>query len=236
MTLETIGVNRVDKAFSSWMTDIFQGSDLNKIIEEMFAHMKTQIESPALANSRVRFDEVLFMDINFHQLNLTRGGSTFPYLIGWQTKGQLINPKNENGEECFKWAVIATLHHVEIKSNPERISRYVDNYDWGGLEFPLSIKGIGELERRNVSINLLAVEGKKVYILRRSKYESGKKVINKLLIDNKKWRHYTAIKSLSRLLKSSNTKHKCKQHFCMNCLQGFPTEISTSNIVKTMTQ
>ena len=36
--------------------------------------------------------------------------------------------------------------------------------------------------------------------------------------------HYTAIKSLSRLLKSSNTKHKCKQHFCMNCLQGFTQE------------
>ena len=39
-------------------------------------------------------------------------------------------------------------------------------------------------------------------------------------------RHYSAIKSLSRLLRSSNSKHKCKQHFCMNCLQGFPTKIS----------
>ena len=38
--------------------------------------------------------------------------------------------------------------------------------------------------------------------------------------------HYTTIKSLSRLLKSSNTKHKCKQHFCMNCLQGFMQESS----------
>ena len=38
--------------------------------------------------------------------------------------------------------------------------------------------------------------------------------------------HYTAIKSLSRLLKSTNTKHKCKQHFCMNCLQGFTQESS----------
>ena len=34
------------------------------------------------------------------------------------------------------------------------------------------------------------------------------------------------MKGLSRLLRSSNSKHKCKQHFCMNCLQGFPTEIS----------
>ena len=38
--------------------------------------------------------------------------------------------------------------------------------------------------------------------------------------------HYTAIKSLSRLLGSSNTKHKCKQYFCTNCLQGFSLEAS----------
>ena len=57
--------------FNSRMTDIFQGSDLNTLIEEMFAHMKTQIENPAFANNRFRFDEVLFMNVNFYQLNLT---------------------------------------------------------------------------------------------------------------------------------------------------------------------
>ena len=38
--------------------------------------------------------------------------------------------------------------------------------------------------------------------------------------------HYTVIKSLSRLLRSSNTKHKCKRSFCTNCLQGFSLEVS----------
>ena len=36
--------------------------------------------------------------------------------------------------------------------------------------------------------------------------------------------HYTAINSLSRLLGSRNTKHKCKKHFCINFLQGFHSE------------
>ena len=39
-------------------------------------------------------------------------------------------------------------------------------------------------------------------------------------------RHYTAIKSLSRLLSSKNSITKRKQHFCMNCLQGFMQESS----------
>ena len=39
-------------------------------------------------------------------------------------------------------------------------------------------------------------------------------------------RHYTAIKSLSRLLSSKNSNTERKQHFCMNCLQGFMQESS----------
>ena len=38
--------------------------------------------------------------------------------------------------------------------------------------------------------------------------------------------HYTAIKSLSRLLRSSNTKHNRKQYFRTNCLQGLSLEAS----------
>ena len=40
------------------MTDVFQGSDLNKIVNGMFTHMKMQIENAALANSRFVFDEL----------------------------------------------------------------------------------------------------------------------------------------------------------------------------------
>ena len=73
-----IGVDRVEKPFNSRITDIYQCSDLNEIVNEMLAHMKMQIENPALANSRFVFNEVLFLDVNFHQLNLTRGSSYIP--------------------------------------------------------------------------------------------------------------------------------------------------------------
>ena len=70
------------------------------------------------------------------------------------------------------------------------------------------------------------VEEKKFYILSGKKYDFRKKVVNLLPIADGEHRHYMAIKSLSRLLRSSNTKRNGKQHFCMNCLKGFPTEIS----------
>ena len=75
----------------------------------------------------------------------------------------MINPENENDDKCFKWAVIAALHYVDIKSHPEHMSnlrKYVDSYNWS--KFPLSVKGISEFEKKNdVIVNVLGVEKKK---------------------------------------------------------------------------
>ena len=51
-----------------------------------------------------------------------------------------------------------------------------------------------------------------------------KKQVNLLVIVNGENRHYTAIKGISRLLKSLNATRKGAYHFCMNCLNGFRTE------------
>ena len=141
-----------------------------------------------------------------------------------------INPKNENDKECFKWAVTAGLNHEKIKSHPERLSSligYANNYNWSGLEFPLAINEIGKFEKKNdIAVNVLGVKGQRVSICRKSKHYYRKNVVNLLLIDNGEKRHYTAVKSLSRLLEDRNNKHGHKQHVCFNCLQGFHSETS----------
>ena len=168
-------------------------------------------ENPALLNSRFKFDEVLFLDANFHQLNLMRGNS-YLSLSPWLAKKKaIINPNNDE-KECFKWAVIAALAFPNIKSHPERISnltKFSNNYDWSGLEFPVLTKDIGLLEINNIiSINVFAVEGREIYIHRKSCRVDHE--INLFLIHEDGINHYTAIKSLSKLLsrKNSNTKRK----------------------------
>ena len=180
------GIGRAEKAFNSKMTEINQGSNLNEIVNEMLAHMRTQIENPALADSRFVFDEVLFLDVNFHQLNLTRGSSYIPLPSWIANKKVVINPKNENDEECFKWAVTAALHHKEMGKDPQRISnimRYTNIYNWPGLEFLVAINKINEFEKNNnVSVNILGVKGQMPYICRKSKYNDRKNVANLLVI------------------------------------------------------
>ena len=94
------------------------------------------------------------------------------------------------------------LQHYN-KSHPERGSNivgYTNNYNWFGLEFQVAINKINEFEKNNdISINVLGVKGQKTYICRKSKYNDRKNVANLLLIVDGEKRHYTAIKSLSRL-------------------------------------
>ena len=183
--------------------------------------MKFQIENPPLLNSRFRFDEVLFLDINFHWLNLTRGSSYLPLPDWIEKKKAIINPLN-NDNECFKWAVIVALGFPNIKSN---LTKFSNNYDWSGLEFPVSTKDVGLFEINNdVSINVLAVEGREIYIHRKSRRVG--REINLLFIHEDGINHYTVIKSLSRLLSSNNSNTKRKQHFCTNYLQGFTRELN----------
>ena len=65
----------VDLAFNSRMMTVYYLNDKGEIVNAMLEHMAQQIENPALRNSKFVFDRVLYVDIDFHRLNLTRGSS-----------------------------------------------------------------------------------------------------------------------------------------------------------------
>ena len=99
----------------------------------------------------------------------------------------------------------------EVGNNPERVSKlkkYKEEFDWSGLEFPVSFRDINKFESRNeIGVNILAVENRKIYICRKGKDHD--RNINLMLItdiENPNKKHYVAVKSLSRyfLIKTAN--------------------------------
>ena len=131
------GQERVELAINSLMTSVYRGSEMDQIVDGMTANIKFQIENPALLNNRFVFDEFLYLDVNFHQLNLTRVSSHLPLPDWLASKKAIVNPYNDD-EECFKWSVIAA-ENAGMK-DPQRVSnlrKFMDNYDWSGLEFPV---------------------------------------------------------------------------------------------------
>ena len=149
--------------------------------------------------------------INFHRLVLTRGSSYIELPKWLKSKEAVIKPQNKD-EECFKWAVIETLHHEEVRHHPERISllRPYENQDnWKGVEFPVSIKKIDKFEKNNpdIAVNMLFSKKKSqnIYTARRPERKvKCKKQVNLIIVDGE-MRHYTAIKNISSLLSRLNT-------------------------------
>ena len=188
----------VELAFNGRMMNVYDLSDIDEIVDEMINHTKEQIENPALLNSRFVFDEVLFANVDFHQLKFSRGSSYLPLPNWLARKKAIIDPKNED-KECFKWAVITASRWEEINNNPERISklkRFEKDFDWSGIGFPVSVKDISKFEFRNqISINVLAIEGKKIYICRKG--GNHERIINLMIISENNRKHYVAINLLA---------------------------------------
>ena len=145
---------RVEVPFNSLMIEFFEDSDINELIQCMLAHIKTQVENTRMPESDFTLDKIMHLHVNFHRLALTQVSSYIDLPKWIKGKHAVINPEKKN-EQCFKWAVIAALHHKEIAKDHQRISKLKSSenqYYWEGLEFPVSIKKIDQFEKNNPGI------------------------------------------------------------------------------------
>ena len=104
---------------------IMLGSDLEEVVDAMIRDFLQKYEkiSQALDESDYVFHRIVEMYYHCHKVDLVRG-SSYIELPDWlKNKKCCINPKNEDDEECFKWAVIAALHHTDIKKDVQRLSK-----------------------------------------------------------------------------------------------------------------
>ena len=80
-----------------------------------------------------------------------------------------------------------------------------------GLTLPIAHNEITIFEwKNNMSVNVLGISGEKIYILKKSKFDSHSRNGNLLLIDNDEKKHYAMIKNMSQLLASKNGEHQHK--------------------------
>ena len=54
--------------FNSLMMDFSEGSNSKKLMQCMFAHIKTQVENPQMPESGFMLDQIMHLYINFRKL------------------------------------------------------------------------------------------------------------------------------------------------------------------------
>ena len=129
---------------------MFSKGPRHQIVDGMIANMKFQIENPALLNSRFVFDEFLYLDVNFHQLNLTRGSSYLPLPDWLASKKAIVNPHNDD-KECFKWSVIVA-ENAGMK-DPQLVSNLRNNKKRSHTQID-SRKQVIAFQDRVITINI----------------------------------------------------------------------------------
>ena len=94
---EDIYYEKIEMPFNSLMTEFFDASDVNDLIERMVAYIKSQTENPKFPESGFILDKIMRLYINFHRLALTRGGS-YTELPKWiRSKKTVINKSTKQG-------------------------------------------------------------------------------------------------------------------------------------------
>ena len=155
----------------------------------------------------------------------TKGSSyiRLPAELRNSTKG-LVNMKNDDNE-CFRWCHIRYLNPQEdhLYSIKKSDIRAVEELNYQGTEFPISVKEYTKIEVQNrINVNVFRHEDKQFYRIFVSK-QNNNDVLNLLLITEGEKKHYVPIKDFKSLM-YNKTKHRDRKHFCMHCLQCFSAE------------
>ena len=210
-------------SFASKMEIVTESTDISVLYDQMTDKIFELIQNFNNRGSGWQFDRVEHLDININPYNPLSASSYIELPGNLAEKKAIINVKNENDNECFKWAVTSAV--FPAKEHGERLSKQMrkdsEKFVWTGIEFPVSLKQIDKFEKQNnYAINVFGYE-KVVYPLRISKKKD--QVINLLLIADEETNHYCWIKNMSRLLSSGINNHQHKRHFCYRCLNSFPS-------------
>ena len=138
---------------------IMRGRDTNDVIKELFESFLRDYQGKleTIKGSNFVFESVYLIDYKLHRVCLKRGGSYIKSPEWLENKKAIINPKNENDDECFRWSTICTLNYNEImKKEFENIFRNIKHED---KDFSSQKRNRENFEQNNESIALNVLFG-----------------------------------------------------------------------------
>ena len=208
-------------------------NDVITILFESFLNNYQKEEQILRNGGNYTFESVDILGIHFHNRKLKRASTNIDSPRWIKNKHARINPKNIKVNECFKYAIIAALHHQEIGKDPQRISKHkpcINNYNRKDIDFPSGSNEYKKFEQnnRNIALNILSVPSNKEEIntIYKSQYNRKReKQVVLLMITNDnqentpdKW-HYLAVKNIPRLFRGiASNKHG--GFYCFGCLHS----------------
>ncbi len=201
-----VGYREDDAYFRTNTKKVLESTNVENIVKGNINKINLDIDKYQQNGSGWVFSSIKKLEINLNDYSPTKGSSYIDLPKWVKLKKAIINIKNKD-DKCFLWCVLRHLHPK--KRDNEVISdlkKYEDELVTKGLTFPMDVKDIKKFEKLNPeipSILVLSVEGKSFQIIKSPK--DSKDSINLFLVKDGDRSHFTLIKNLSRLIRSSLT-------------------------------
>ena len=148
-------------------------------IEKEYLQAVEKIKTPFLEYQREgsgwQLDEVLYIDVGVVTYKPLKGATYIPLPKRIRNKKAILNIKNSD-EKCFTWSILAALHPIDRRHNPQRVNHYQQyehELNMLGIKYPVELKQIPKIERQNnISINIFGLDSNElspVYITKEKK-------------------------------------------------------------------
>jgi len=218
------GVIYREPYFKSKSKTITHPDMINDLIREAEEEILNKIGDWISEGSNWVIDQILDHYLNIIEYTPLRGSSYIPLPKKLQNSMLgLINPKNLDDNECFRWCHVRKLNPQKV--HPERIKltdkEFVKKLDYSGVTFPVQYKDYNKIEKQNqINVNVFGYLGF-FYPIHLSK-EKNSIDLDLLYIEEeeKPTGYYVLITDFDRLMNTFN-KYKAKKHFCKRCLHCF---------------
>ena len=185
--------------------EILIGSDTEDVIDKLFNTFLQRFQCARETSNEIESefipDSVELLYYHFQRIDIRRGES---YMVSpdWiASKKASINPKNEKGNECFKWSIIEGLNCNKI--NEKELTK-IGKFKRVDTDFLSHQKEWEEFEKNNTSIalNILFVlhNSEEIELAYKSNYNKRRNQVLLLMINGEANNcYYFVVKNLSEL-------------------------------------
>lgn len=209
----------------------FQNNIINYIVRKVDEAL---VEGSGFTLSRI---EQLTVQIFKHEPLRGSGFIELPRVL--KGKRAIVNLKN-TFDECFKWSILAALHHEEVYAkNRNKVNdaasyhRWANELNFNDIDFPVRLNQIEKFMQQNehIAVNVYCFDSEKKCVYPRflASKPVEKRYIHLLMLteaisehgEETRDSHYCWIKNLSALVGSQMSKYEHKKWICDRCLIHF---------------
>ncbi len=228
--------NEINHFLHSKYSSVFKSNDISHELNSHIREINKKINDSLIENdSGWTLNKIYHSDLYIDKYPPINASSyiDLPRII--KNKKAVINVKNTNDNECFKWSILSAIHQVE--KDPQRLSKYIqfkDELSFNNINFPVKYDDYKRFESQNnhISINVFEYEIindkliiNPIYITKEEKTNH----VDLLMISNahdsvieeETNNHYCWIKDFEKLVVNQISKNEHKLFICKRCLLHF---------------